>query len=80
METVIILVVYGCGALFLTLCENSIGLHRNVFESKELRRIIRLKKEEVTRGCIELHNEDFIKSYTLRRRSQWPRGLRHELS
>jgi hypothetical protein len=56
------LVLYGCETWFLTLREEHI---LRVFENRELRRIFRPKREEVTGGWRKLHNEELRDFYSL---------------
>jgi hypothetical protein len=55
-NTIILLVVlYECETLSLTLREEHV---LKVFENKVLRRIFGVKRDEVTRGKLKMHNEE----------------------
>jgi hypothetical protein len=56
-------VLYGCETWSVTLREE----HKlRVFQNRVLRRIFKLKKDEVTGGWRKLHNEELHNLYTLR--------------
>jgi hypothetical protein len=67
-KTIILpVVLYGCEAWSLTLWEE----HRlRVFESRVLRRIFGLKRDEVTEEWRKLHNEELHDMYS------WPNIIR----
>jgi hypothetical protein len=62
-KTVILpVVLYGCENMSLTLREE----HRlQVFENRVLRRMFKLKRDEVTGGWKKLHNEELHDLYSL---------------
>jgi hypothetical protein len=57
------LVVYGCETWSLILREEHV---MRVFKNRVLRRIFGPKRNEVTRGCGKLHNEEHHNLYSSR--------------
>jgi hypothetical protein len=61
MTIILPVVLYGCETWFLTLKEE----HKlRVFEKRVLRRIFGPKRDRVTGGCRELHNEELHNLYS----------------